>query len=623
MDPAERSNFLKQCRRNRRWLEFGREWVRPARHTLYRVRRRLLARGESDSAVGLGAPQTRRDEAFDENVADVFVENPSLAGPLTGTDTLFDEVDRQLDGTYRLAGGRSHALTPGILEGLRDFEDHHAYHRLYWAVRYAQAAALRHPQSEQGLVRDLTRWFDTDWTGDRCIGTAYTTSERIVSLVETLFWIRHGVLVGAGKLVVPIKRTLLGDAEHLAANVEYALGPHNHILDNARALYAAATALADQPQAGPWRDLSFELWDDYFPKLVMADGSFGEPTSFYLLMNCRTALEYLIACRRHRHEAPAGLTDRLERFLELGNELLRPDGSLPRFGDISPDHAISDLWGFLPAAWQLGHLRVPPRHLATTPLTIYYCGARPQLPESQGAGHPGLYPNGGWAFLRRPELGVELAVHADPRAKTHTHGDAGRGSFELWCRGQVLIRDPGNASYTDTRRQWYRSGAGQNVTCLNGIGPGISQEHQERLPAWYFDVQDGTLESPAEGGIVYRGGGFRRLGMPVALMRRWRWETPSCLAMDERLEGSGRFRFVTRLHLGDAAWTRAGAASFRFSQVGAPDVEMSVETPSNSRIEIRESRFAPEYGVEVSGRVLEISGTVTLPVMWVARWTFR
>src|SRR6185436_13570014 len=154
----------------------------------------------------------------------------------------------------------------------------------------------------------------------------------------------------------------------------------------------------------------------------------------YLLMNCRTALEYLIASRDHGRTLPPDLEDRLHLFFELGNELLRPDGSLPRFGNISPDHIIEDLWGFLTAAHRMGFLKSKPRHAAITPLTNYYDSSAPCQTESQNPEREVLYADGGWAFLRRPDLGVELVAHGDPRKRTYTHGDAGRGSFELWWR---------------------------------------------------------------------------------------------------------------------------------------------------------------------------------------------
>src|SRR5262249_49840888 len=182
------------------------------------------------------------------------------------------------------------------------------------------------------------------------------------------------------------------------------------------------------------------------------------------------------------------------RLLELGNELLRKDGSLPRFGNSSPDHVIRDLWGLMTAAHSHGLLLSLPRNRMITPLTIYYCADFPSPPSTltdspnsslnNGTSRTlargnctthlkplpdavrvleetpstettlRLFPEGGWAFLRSPGLDAELVINGDPGSKTRGHGDCGRGSFELWWRGTVLIREPGNPTYTLPARHW-------------------------------------------------------------------------------------------------------------------------------------------------------------------------
>lgn len=624
IDPPERRNYLKRCFREQRWRELGRELVRPLRYRLYQVKQGAFGTraqgGPLRFDVGLEqAPELTPD------VPDVFAGAAVGTSQLELAEHLNRDVDDQLRGYYRLAGGGRYRVDLEKLDGLEDFEDHHAYHRLYWTGRYAQAAALGHPGAEDGLLKELGRWINADWSNDRRIAYAYTTSERIASLIESLFWIKHGRLSRAAVLGVPIKRVIWRDTVHLVGHIEYRLGPHNHILNNARALYLSATVLAECAEAASWRALAFKTWDEYLPQLVLPDGSFNEATSFYLLMNCRTALEYMIASRDQGRILPPGVEERLKRFLELGNELLRPDGSLPRFGNSSPDHVVEDLWGFLPAAHRLGFLQSKPRHAAITPLTIYYSGSRA---DNLNASRPGsqresLYADGGWAFLKRPELGVELVIHGDPRKKTYPHGDAGRGSFELWWRGAVLIREPGNVCYGTPSRHWYRSGVGQNVTCLNGLAPGISQEYQGRLPGWYVDTQTGAWQRLPNGGFSFCAGGYERLGCPVNLERKWHWASERRLVMEEEINGKGDFSFTSRLHLGDAAWVELSAARYTFASTKhSGGVEMCLHLPPGVTLKLESSRFAPEYGVEVTGRSVALSGRVRLPIRWSASWEF-
>ena len=236
--------------------------------------------------------------------------------------------------------------------------------------------------------------------------------------------------VGSGR---GYQRQIWKDAVLLAANVEFNLGCHNHLLNDARGLFLAGAALSGEcEQAAPWVEQAFEIWDKYFPKLVFDDGALVEQSSHYHLLLCRTALEYYLACQRAERTLASGFESCIHSMFDLANELLRPDGSLPRFGDNSPDRTISDLWGLLAAAFHYGLLSDPPRHRAVTPLTLFYCGVYPVLPNPVQARNLRLFPKGGFAILRSADLNAELIAHGDGRNNVGTHGDAGRGTYELW-----------------------------------------------------------------------------------------------------------------------------------------------------------------------------------------------
>ena len=187
-----------------------------------------------------------------------------------------------------------------------------------------------------------------------------------------------------------------------------------------------------------WEQQAFDIWERYFPQLVLADGSFIEQSSHYHLLLCRTALEYTLAARHTGRGVPPELMSRLRRMFLLADNMLRPDGSLARFGDNSPDHIIEELWGLLTAARFHGLLDRSPRHGAVTPLTIYY-GAVRSLEPPPPAPTTSLYTEGGWAFLRTDDGLVEMVAHGDPTSKLRSHGDAGQGSFELFVEGESLF----------------------------------------------------------------------------------------------------------------------------------------------------------------------------------------
>ena len=532
---------------------------------------------------------------------------------LTGIDQLFREVDEQAAGNFRLAGARRWRIDPDRLDTMLDREDRHSYHRLYWAVRYARAMAMGHPQAGAALHRDLKRWLSGARAGWSAMA-AYTVAERIASWAEILFW-AHDL---STDLISRIKRELWHDARHLHANIEYFLGTHNHLLNDARALYIAAESLPECQDAESWKSTAFDLWQGFFPALVRADGTFTEQSSHYHLLLCRTGLEYFIACRQSGRGVPEGFLRKLRGMFLLANDLLRPDGSLPRFGDNSPDHTVEDLWGVIAAAQSHDLLDAPARHRAITPLTIYY-GAPPgptiPSPPSQAIR---LYHSGGFAFLRSPQ-GAELAVHADPAPEAHAHGDAGRGSFELWWRGQVIIREPGCfLSPFDQRSQWFRSAEAQNVTSLEGLAPAMTEEDQRRMSDWYWR-ECGEWSSLPDGSIRYTCNAFRRLRPDLKVSRTWSFDADGSLLLEERLDGAqGNVQFSSRVCLGDGHWGELHAGP-RCARIERGSVRVVARFPEEVTASIENGAYTPEYGIEFPARVLVLSGRLNLP----ARWTLR
>src|SRR5205085_1910471 len=119
----------------------------------------------------------------------------------------------------------------------------------YWAARYARAGGRGRPPAVPALVAEVAAWLEKDWSADSAALSPYTVSERIGSLAECLFWTRCCHLPVPPALIQSIKRRVWRDAHHLQANLEYGLGLHNHILNNARGLFLAGAVLGDCAEA--------------------------------------------------------------------------------------------------------------------------------------------------------------------------------------------------------------------------------------------------------------------------------------------------------------------------------------------------------------------------------------
>jgi hypothetical protein len=625
---AERSNFLRQCWRTGRWGDGVGTLLLPLRMSLYGMRKEAR-RPRSWPATPVRFPQREEAPEFSKDVLPVFCENASIELADAGLQLpgLFAEVDAQIQGVCRLAGGHAVQLDVANLEALDDAEDHHAYHRLYWALRYAIAAAYGHERAAQALADELSRWMDGRWNDSAVAAWPYTVAERIASLTSVLFWIARGNSPALSSLVVPVKRQVWQDARRLSTAIEYGLGVHNHLLNDARGLFLAGAALADCRQAASWQEQAFQIWGEYFPRLVLEDGAFAEQSSHYHVLLCRTALEYWLACRRFRRALPAGFESRIESMFRLANELFRQDGSLPRFGDNSPDRTGQDLWGLLPAAFFYGLLKQPPRHNAVTPLTIFYCGASPDLPGCQPARASVVFPKGGFAILRSASLNAEVVAHGDARESVGPHGDAGRGSYELWWNGDVLIREPGSFfSNTDASSRFYQCGEAQNVTSLDGLAPVITKQDARFLARWYWP-EGGVWKSLPGVGAEFRCEAFRRLHPGIVLFRSWRFTDECTLEFEERIEGASRVRFESRICLGDASWKPASSSQpdvrdLVWTSPSGSAARMRVTAPQGIAGEIAPCHFLPDYGIEKSGRVLLLKGVQKLPFSWTIQWKF-
>jgi hypothetical protein len=410
----------------------------------------------------------------------------------------------------------------------------------------------------------------------------------------------------------------------LSRTIEYGLGIHNHLLNDARGLFSASTILPDTEQAKTWSDAAFHLWEHYFPELILEDGSLAEQSSHYHWLLCRTALDYYLAARDTGRTIPENLDPKLRLMFRLLNDLLRPDGTMARFGDSSPDRIAADLWGLLAAADSHGLLDERPTHALVTPLTIYYRGARSATEMSrQECPASRIYSDGGFAILHSPDRRLKLTAHADPSAVRKAHGDAGKGSFELWWDGAAVIREPG--CYLTSKDHPLAGTEYQNVTCIDGLAPSVSREDQRALPKWYWKGTDEWREG-GDGEVQFVSGAFSRIHPSLRATRTWAIHN-GCFSMTERLEGLGAHRIVSRLFLGEAKWGDLAVVDGVFQITGTFGdgrcVHLIVTAPHPLNLLVARSNVCPEYGVGLPAYVLNITGLCPFPIQWSVNVLFR
>lgn len=551
----------------------------------------------------------RPSPAFGPVAQDLEVDLPQTEGVAREWFRVDPPPRGSPEGTFRAAGGRR-APFPSTASRFGDVEDAHAWDRLSWALE---------PGSERTLA-ELSRWLDAPLSEQA--RHPYTVSERICALAQIVGTIGDSL---PNEVARKALRRLLDDANRLAHEFETHLGAHNHLLNNARALCAASRLVSDPRKASLWLGRARETWDDLWPKLLLDDGVFGEQSSHYHALLTRTLLDYVRDAREVGRPLPAGMAERARAMCRVTNALMRTDGSLPLFGDISPDLPTSWLRGLPRVCERAGLLDEPVRDSAPG----YAAGAsaffRERASESPAAPSAAadqgwqsrFFPSGGLLFAVHPNSSLELAAHGDPRPASACHGDAGRGSFEIWFRGRPIVVDGGMPTYRPGDvRESFRGAAGQNVVSIDDLAPALLQDQARDLPRWYVDSLEGGAWQMDSSGATFTWHGFRRRRPGLTWIRTFRW-SGARLDIEDRLEGwTGQARVEARVHFGERGWAHPAHELFTIDGCRARLV-----APPDWPIALVEMAHAFDYGVLAEGQGIRMSGPLQLPASW--SWSFE
>jgi hypothetical protein len=218
-----------------------------------------------------------------------------------------------------------------------------------------------------------------------------------------------------------VETSLWQQLRHLVLNVEDdVLG--NHVIRNARALVLGGAAFRD----GELLERGAALLGRELPEQVLPDGGHYERSPVYHLVVLRDLLEVDAAAPGL---VPAATLERMRRFAAA---LARPDGVPSLFNDGALDLA-------------------------------------PQLELPVEADGLALFPESGYAVVRRGPLWLafDCGPFAPPFLPPHAHADA--LSFQLWWEGRPAVIDPGTSTYEPgADRQRERGTAAHSTVALDG-----------------------------------------------------------------------------------------------------------------------------------------------------------
>lgn len=474
-------------------------------------------------------------------------------------------------------------------------------------------------------ARYAARWSELleDWIARNPADAAspvwesYSVSERIVNwcLCLSLFWAAPRF---QESMLSVLSAQLAEHARWLAAHLESRTA-HNHLINNARALYVYGTlfGVARDRELG-WAILERELF-----RQVLPDGMLGEQSTHYHLLLTRTYVEACLIAMRSGQSIADAVLDRVRRMLAVAVAFIRPDGSIPVVGDFSPDTDVSSLVGM--AGVGQWYLAAPPRD--QPPLSepaLWYmrpeeaqaCSAVCSVPECRSV----YLPDAGYSICKSPHL--DVVFQADPRADLIRHGHADLLGVSVWARGCEVLTDSGNASYTaSVWLDYFRGAAAHNVLTVDGLPAYLPTGNVRRLLA--ADYGRGTVRMwPPE--QVERWWcaqaehtGYARVAEDLTVRRRL-IVTAEYVWISDWVEGG-------RVHVLDAYW-HCGANAVRETAPGRWDI-LSEQRTVGRAIWMKDNRpvapswvtaqeaptpqgwFSPAYGVKQASPTAMLQAT--------------
>lgn len=343
-----------------------------------------------------------------------------------------------------------------------DKENSFALHRFIWLLRWLSLhPAVKYLESSDSIILDWIRQVGlhtnpTAWE-------TYSTSERVVN------WLLY---LGATKAHRRFEKSasqnigvsLLEHLDHILRHLEYyGRSCHNHILNNARALYIGGQVL-HLPQVAALARYLFRL---HLPKLVDEQGALLESSSHYQLLLTRTMVEVLQTTRicgdSDFEKYVGGVVTSMRSCCQYisgpGGQNIAKD--FPRVGDISPD---------CPVAWFYPDCQCRDKAESWWGLWDSEAISIPLDKPNQDHDFPISFKR--WKWIVSPNGVFKVLIHMPKYSNVYpaAHGHLDFGSFLLYDNSGPVLVDRGRYSYNSTIMGEYAFSPGaHNTTLINGL----------------------------------------------------------------------------------------------------------------------------------------------------------
>jgi hypothetical protein len=523
---------------------------------------------------------------------------------------LISSADKILANRFPLVSGEEFSFPDAIpWQGpFPDQEQMFYLNRWYHGVTLAKAFAYTGSEKYiSKFVELLEQWSSSNPAGRTGpVWESYSVGERMVSWLFAHFLLQRSSTYrkDGERLLVS---QLAEHAKYLAAHPEVRV-IHNHLINNARALFQYGVLCPDLPQASEIRDQAWKILVNELNQQFRDDGMLGEQSSHYHLLLCSRYTEIILLARRNGYSVSEDILVKLRNMYSVSNLFVRPDHTPVLIGDTSPDITPQSAVGILAVGAALFNVpsTVPPNEYA-----IWFLG-RGGL-EGWYPGVPNTMlchlPDSGFAVYKTPQS--HLVMHCDPIAEVVRHGHQDILGIDWWANGEQVLSDSGNSSFSgDTWHQYFRGPRAHSTLILDGLRPFIVNPTIKRLFRKPYPEAGAHFTKVAKDSeevvIQAEHSGYHRLPGGLSVSRRVRILPDGSLSLHDHLDGRGRhhaellFQFGCN-HVKPAADGRSLEVC---SPTDRPLASVAFNVPTQFTLKVRDSQlhpqldgwYAPQYG---------------------------
>jgi hypothetical protein len=429
--------------------------------------------------------------------------------------------------------------------------------KAYWLTR--------EPRYAEEIIRLIESWISAN-----PVYLGVNWQESLELALRLLSWIWSLRMIADSDCLVEasLRRILISIAlqrDHISRHLSLYYSPNTHLLGEALGLFVVDTAFPGIGIAGPKANEALRILETELTRQVAEDGSHRERSAYYHCYALEMYLLVTILGRQHGIEFPQFWMKRLERMAEFLLAIVRPDGSLARFGDDDGGRTLRlndedyyhprSLLAVAAVLFERGDFK----HAADEPPeeVFWMCGEEGvesflHLEKAEIPGKQMWFPDAKIAILRSGggPRDAWLASVGQPMGFLGSgHSHPAFASFELDLDGKPVIVDPGTYTYGTSSpwRDHFRLMEMHNVVQIDGkhyfapVGP-FSWKQTEV-------VEELSLrrDSSICAQFGYRIGA--QVGQPVEHIRTWRLDSSCCATISDEFVGTGKHRLTFWLHL--------------------------------------------------------------------------